>query len=78
MGRDRGDLLDGDLARAGGEDEAERVGAELSGELGVGEIGVGADLDPHAGYSEARWSSWVSAAAGSGWRMSVSPMRKAS
>ncbi len=52
MGRDGGDLLGGDLARAGGEDEAERVGAQFNGELGVGAVGVGADLDPHGGYSE--------------------------
>ncbi len=44
---DRTNLVDGDLARAGGKDKADRIGSSRGGELRVGQAGVGADLDPH-------------------------------
>jgi hypothetical protein len=51
MRRDVRYLLRRYLALAGREDEADRVGTEVGGELRVGEICVGADLDPHGWYS---------------------------
>jgi hypothetical protein len=45
--RNRGHLRRRNLARAGGKNEADGVGAKLCGELGVFEVCVAADLYPH-------------------------------
>ncbi len=53
MRSDHGDLRGNDAPAAGREDETDRIGAQLGGELGVLEVRVGADLDEH------RKSGWL-------------------
>ena len=84
----RRDVTRGDTARTGSENEADGISAGIGGHVHVFEIGVAANLDPHGGQpcrardSEAgvltERSSSSRAAPGFGWRMSDSPMRKAS